>query len=261
MESKINDFKVQPINVPVIAPKNIRGYKLFPEIYANVFLCARKRSGKTSVIYNIIKECADRETNVVVFCSTHQKDANWREIKKYLDGKKINNEFYTSLNDGGNVLSEIIQDLQYQVSDSESSSEEEEVVVKFKQDRKRKKKKKPTIISPKYIFIFDDLSGELRKPEIAQLLKTNRHYKSKVIISSQYIHDLLPMSLRQIDTWLVFSGLPTEKLEQVYKQADLSIDFDKFEELYQRATAEKYSFFYIDTRADKYRKNFNIEIE
>ena len=259
--TKLNDFQVNPIQLPVIPQKNIRGSKLFPEIYANIFLCAKKKSGKTSVIYNILKNCADKYTNVIVFCSTHQKDRNWIEIKKYLDEKNINNEFYHSMNDNGNILSEIVTDLQLQVSSDSESEEEEPEILRFKTKRKKKKKKKPTIISPKYIIIFDDLSSELRKPEIAHLLKTNRHYKSKIIISSQYLHDLQPMSLRQMDYWLLFSGLPDEKLQMVYKQADLSIDYEKFYELYKQATSEKYSFFYIDTNTDTFRRNFNYQIE
>ena len=258
----INNFEVVPISIPKLELKNIKGSKLFPEIYSNVYLCAKKKSGKTSVIFNIIRECADKNTNVIVFCSTQNKDKNWIEIKKYLNEKKIPNEFYNSMLENGNILTEIITDLQGQVSDEESSSEEEPELIKFQnKKRKPKKKKKPTIISPKYLIIFDDLSSELRKPEIAHLLKTNRHYKSKVVISSQYLNDLQPMSLRQIDYWLLFSGLPYEKLESVYKQADQSISFEQFYDLYKDATQERFSFFYIDTTNDTYRRNFNQEYQ
>jgi hypothetical protein len=49
------------------------------------------------------------------------------------------------------------------------------------------------------------------------LLKWNRHYKAKVIISSQWLHDLLPESRKQIDLFLIFKGFPAKKLAEIYK--------------------------------------------
>jgi len=45
----------------------VKGSALFRLAYANIFLCARKNSGKTSAIYKIIKECSGRNTTVIAF--------------------------------------------------------------------------------------------------------------------------------------------------------------------------------------------------
>ena len=88
------------------------------------------------------------------------------------------------------------------------------------------------------------------------MLKTNRHYKSKCIISSQYVNDLVPMARRQIDYYLLFGGINEQKLKEIYMNADLNISEDHYIKLYLDATNEKYNFFYIDTNGE-YRRNFN----
>src|SRR6185437_11733738 len=71
-------------------------------------------------------------------------------------------------------------------------------------DKKRKKERVSKYQAPEYIIIFDDLSSELKSRSLLSLLKFNRHFKSKLIISSQWLHDLLPESRKQIDLFLIF---------------------------------------------------------
>ena len=85
---EINEFVVKPIPVKKLDKNDIVGGELFEEIYSNIFICAKKKSGKSTVIYNIIKKCTDKNTvGVIVFCSTYTKDGNWKAIKEYLDEK------------------------------------------------------------------------------------------------------------------------------------------------------------------------------
>ena len=46
-------LKIEPIPVPIIKPESTLGYELFQELYANIFMCAKKKSGKTNVIFKI----------------------------------------------------------------------------------------------------------------------------------------------------------------------------------------------------------------
>ena len=262
LKTKINDVIIKPIPLPKFENKDIRGADMFDNIYSNVFLCAKKKSGKTNVIYNIIKKCVDKNSTVIVFCSTHLKDAAWIEIKKYLDKKDIPNKFYSSLvEDGIDQLAALVNQLQNEVSESEESeeSEPEAEIIRMETNKieikinKRKSKK----ISQKYMIILDDLSLELKNSNVAHLLKTNRHYRSKVLISSQYINDLLPTSRRQIDVYILFSGLNEQKLREIFINADLNIEFSQFMDLYKDATDKRYSFFYVDASNCEYRQNFN----
>ena len=139
-------------------------------------------------------------------------------------------------------------------------SAEERMVEKKKETRKKAARKKATKIYPKYMFIFDDLSTELKNKNVDFLLKRNRHIQSKVLISTQWLNDLLPSSRRQMDYYILFGGLTPEKLEAVYKDADLHVDYPMFVKVYEAATAEKYSFLYIDVPNASFRKKFNTEI-
>jgi hypothetical protein len=106
------------------------------------------------------------------------------------------------------------------------------------------------------MIIFDDLSSELKSRSLLSLMKFNRHFKSKLIISSQWIHDLLPESRKQIDLFLIFKGFE-EKIALIYKDCDSGVPFETFYLIYKRSTLKPYSFMYIDTRSDAFRCNFS----
>jgi hypothetical protein len=124
---------------------------------------------------------------------------------------------------------------------------------------KKKKPRKSKYRMPDYIIVLDDLSNQMKAKSLETLLKKNRHYFSKVIMSTQYIHDLRPESLKQLDYWLVYGHQPIDKLQKIYKDTDLSIDFGLFYQMYKDATSQKFGFLYIDTNNMVFRKNFNKE--
>ena len=110
---------------------------------------------------------------------------------------------------------------------------------------------------PEYIFIFDDISNELRDPFVAHLHKTNRHYLAKIITSSQYPNDMMPSSCKQQDYWLLFAGHSEDKLAKIFKDCDTRISFDKFVQVYKQVTSVPYQFLLIDVANDQYRRNFD----
>ncbi len=373
--------KERPLNkvvvAPVIAhggepnPDKIKGYDYIPLLYANIFLCAKKKSGKTNVIYNLLDQVAGPKTTVYIFCSTVHKDATYDAIMKMLKKKNISFEAHTHFLDKGgktNILTDIIS----HADDSEKAVVFEKVIhrgkitrsgveqmanrynysahiphgeteqygfkaplsrrdeayymhnirdglhglpggeyqgrnyvpwrgefpsgfdnrtdrskrewtpkfslpnqkpykVKFGDDRTDNARdegedEKPDKISrslqdsPESIFVFDDLGKELRHPSVTQLTKTNRHEKSKVIISSQYLTDLMPEAIKQLDFVMLFKKFGVEKLKKIYEDLDLSIEFPDFEELYRYATNQPFSFFYIDVRREQFRRNFNTQL-
>ena len=266
---KVNDFKISKIKLPKISQKKIRGGDLLP-IYSKVFLCAKKNSGKTTTIFNILKKCADKETVLDLFVSTIEKDRSWIQIVKYFQNKGcvVNSNISTIGDNGEDLIREIIDTpIEFSDSETESSSdsdygyleigrEEAENKKEIKKVKKRKKKK----MAQKRIIVLDDIGHELKKPSIDQLLKVNRHQHCKTLLSSQYLNDLSPMARRQIDVFLLFKGMKKNKLEQVIRDCDTSLDYDKFERVYKFATLERYSFLYIDCARDVFRKNFSEQI-
>jgi len=265
---KINKEVVKPIPIKCLEKEEIKGYCLFPELYSNIFLVARKKSGKTSTIYKILKSCVGKHTKVHIFASTVYKDQNWIHIVDYLRKKKIEVDTFLSISGGGsNHLESILKNLKIENKEEIEKKEEEfpkpksiRVDEEEEEDEKKKipKEKKK---SPEHIFVFDDIGTELQSKSIGQLLKTNRHFLSKVICSSQNLHDLKPESRKQLDYILIYGGMNNEKLQIIHNEIDLSTSFDMFLSLYKNATKEKYNFLYVDVRNEEFRKNFNYVYE
>tara|TARA_Y100000310_G_C20550298_1_gene747721 strand:+ start:155 stop:1042 length:888 start_codon:yes stop_codon:yes gene_type:complete len=280
---RINNEKVAPLILKGDKEKDnrpIKGASIFPELYANIFLCAKKKSGKTIAATKIIKDCASKQTKVIVFCSTLDKDENHLKIKKYCKLHKIPYEGYNSMfcengNQKMNILQELMNGLEADAHvDSDEDEEEKEKMDRCQKklmtvfnsdsdddDDDDKRRKRNKFQSPEYIFFFDDLSNELKSPTLVSFLKKNRHYKCKVIVSSQYIHDLLPASLKQMDYCLTFKGMPEAKLQKIHSDFDLALDIESLINLYDYSTKEKYSFLYMDIREEKYRRNFDFQFE
>ncbi len=122
-----------------------------------------------------------------------------------------------------------------------------------------KKPKKSKYNEREIVWVLDDLSTELKTKSLVGLLKKSRHFGS-VILSSQYFLDIDPQSRAQIDYALIYGGQREDKLEIMYHDFDLSITYDEFKEMYDYATKEKFSFFYVDVRNDTFRKNFNEQL-
>lgn len=237
------------------------------DLYENVYICAKKKSGKTSVIYKILKECATKDTIVIFFVSTINNDDSYKNIRKYLDVKNIQHIDYTSLkSDDGktDVLNDIIKELEHEAKhgedDIETPSNTNLIKMNEEQEQETKKNRKSKYRSPQYIFVFDDLSNELHSSSIVSLSKKHRHFLANCIYASQFLHDLDPQTRKQMDRILLFKGQSDKKLEIIHKDADLSVEFDDFLKIYKFATKEPYSFLNIDVRNELFIKNFNTKI-
>jgi len=289
--TKINNFKVKPIKLQKDERESI-GHHLFSQVYNTSFLCAKTKSGKTTTLLRILENCAGKKTRFIVFCSTIYKDQLWRAFMSMIKHKnkkieKMNDrrseqdkepypiiEFhaFTSLYDYDergkehNILFELVKQLEEQTidtdSESESDSDEDETILKFNDKRMKVKKEKPEkYISPDYIIVLDDLSTELKSPQLVSLLKKSRHNKLQIIISSQYYHDLLPAGRLQLDYILLWKNMNDEKLKIVHSDSNLPISEEEFIKLYHMITDNTYNFMYIDKGSGTIRKNFDELIE
>jgi len=271
---RINKEDVTPVKfVDVVEDlRPVRGRDIFPEIYANSFFCARKKSGKSCAIYHTIKNCATSETRVIAFVSTLHRDPTWRSIQKLCQDMKVDFTGYTSIKDPEtkeDILDTIVKHLEQTTGEDK---EEEEARPKqgiilcaddLIQHSGQRKRKKPKERAPKIIFIFDDLSGELQSPSVTVLLKKNRHFMCKVLMASQYWNDIALQARKQIDYVLLYRGLAQslDKLTDIYKNCDLSVKFDMFLDIYRFCTKEKYHFMYIDVVNSEFRRDFSHKLE
>ena len=131
----------------------------------------------------------------------------------------------------------------------------------FDNDEEDKQERKPKKIAPEYIFVFDDMSQMLRDKTISTLIKKHRHFKSKIILSSQYVNDLSPEARKNIDIFILFKGHSENKLEEIFINMDLQISFQLFLKLYENATSEPYGFLYVDKNKGEFRRNFSYQYQ
>lgn len=249
-------------------PSKVKFGNVFSNPYNTTFLCAKRKSGKTSVLAEILDKTSNKNTTFWIFCPTTNIDDNWKEILKRLEKKgSIVNVFDSIMEGKQNQLNTIIDTLA-------KGGEEEEDVKPIKPVKKliydgnnekdangqdtNKKERKSKKISPEHIFVMDDLSHELKNPALYKLLKNGRHLKASVYLSFQYPNDLLPQGWKNCEYAICFKSFSEDKLEHIHKHLDLTIPIEKFIELYNYVMKENgYDFLFIDVKNEKYRKNFN----
>jgi hypothetical protein len=262
---KINKHIVTPINVPKVEPEMIKGYDLIPKLYCTIFICAKKESGKTNAIFKILKECTGKKTNVFIISSTVYNDDNYIYITDYFEKKNINISTHTSIQDANldELINVLEENARKELEDKKKSHEEEKpkLLLNFNEPEVKKKERKEKKVAPEYIFVFDDMSTMLRDKSISALIKKHRHFKCKIICSSQYVNDLAPEARKNIDFWILFGGHSENKLDEIYNNCDLQISFPLFNKLYENATSTPFNFLFIDRNKGQFRRNFNHEYE
>jgi hypothetical protein len=276
---KINDVvvKVAKQNKKDTDTRLAKGYKLFPEPYANIFICAKKKSGKTNLLFNILDETVGRDTHVLFFVSTIFKDKTYKAILRMLRKKGVNYHCNTSLKeetkDGSidslqvlvDTLTSMSQD-EFEDDDEDNDNEKPKDILHeiygngHDEEDEQEKEKKEKYLAPKYIIVFDDLSTELKSNSLVGLLKKNRHFNAKILLCSQHYNDLLPSSRLQQDYLILFKNISKEKLKEIYTDISTPISIEEFYKVYNYCTKDKFNFLYCDLINDEFRKNFNQKI-
>jgi len=280
-------FKLEKIKAPieVLKPQNNDdlplGHQYINHAYPNILLLAKKNSGKTNIIYNILKKCANKHTEIVIFCPTWELDDTYRQILEYLDSKDIPHQQFKNIDNLKDLMDSY--DKGYQIEGSDEEQEEGEgqsntntninintnlysyiqssktPTIEKKEEIQEMKPKKSysKFIIPEHIFIFDDCKKMLRSPVLNSLIATNRHYKSKVIISTQYFTDIMPDTRTCLDVICIFPKIPIDKIKRLHEDIQLSTELPVFEKLYLEATKKQHSFLYVDIRREQFKFNFD----
>jgi len=258
-------LKITPLITHTTNPDEVLGGKLFIDPLSNTAIISKKKSGKTTLLYHILKNVCSRSgtpSNVIIFCSTVHKDPTYKHIIEMLEKKGCNVSVYTNfIEDDENIVEGLLNELKKeaepieeeikQFKDDISMFGKNSNQVEIKPIRKSKK------LKADYTLIFDDLGSSMSHKSIDQLSKVLRHYKMRCFYLQQYLTDLKLSTRKQIDYALLFKSFNEEKLRSIYDSLDLSIDFDDFLKLYYYATKDPYNFLYIDVRNEVFRKNFN----
>lgn len=325
---KLNNINIDAIKIKGEDTRTPKGCDMFPSTYPNIAMIAKKKSGKTNLLYHILKNCIDKTTKIHLFVSTAKRDATWKDIINYLEkqGNKVDVHLgiFDSMMKGKrkkkvNMLEKLIDswglpdkkngkgkrkkknrmfggedpkvvddrpqrlpnpfDRKITFSDlgenhignllfsgmigSTPKDETLEVVTQKEPDKfsDPKQKGKGGKLVPERLIIFDDLSDQLNDPQVARLLKANRHYKAMTFTSTQYVNDIPPTARSQFDYVIAFKGHTPGKVETIRKMCDSNVDEDTFFNMYKEATSQPYSFLYANCRDNSFRVNFDEELD
>lgn len=254
----------------------------FPTHELNLAIISKKRSGKTMTIANFLPKLIGRDTKVMLFVSTLEKDPVWQHIVKQLDEKGIPYiaEMDIIDDDGNNLLEEFIAENKHREEPEENKSVPKitphrplimtsNSQVKSSPVEKKSKKPPPTKYkASEWIIILDDLGDRLHDKYLIELLKRNRHFNATVIISTQDLTDIPPKGIRQLDYVMLFKNFSDNKLEELHDKLKLGISMDLFQKLYTYATdpmtkgSNGYEFLLIDRAnpAEIYRQSFHTRL-
>lgn len=228
-----------------------RGMDVFAARYFNIAILSKKHSGKTTLIWEIIRRSLQKNTIVLFFTSTWHKDKTYRLMRKALDEKNIQYEGFTHFidDDGHNLveefMSENIDDDDDEPDDTPALySKSEALAYGMFGLKKRKSRKKKT--KPEYIIVFDDLSRDIRHKSIEKLIKKNRHYRAKIIMSSQAIVDITPGMFVNLEYLIIFKSFSDDTLLNLYKRSHMWIPYEDFLSFYKDAVSEPYGFLLVD---------------
>jgi hypothetical protein len=258
-----------------------KGKKLLDVRYWVMSILAKRRSGKTTLIFNLIKNFCTKKTIVIFFVPTFQKDDTYKAIRDYLDEKGNQYLHFGSIKeDGVDNITTFMEANKGENSDGEEKGEDSERPQGVKKPLeaptcnfgdtpevgKEKKKKEPT--PPEYLIIFDDISSELRDKSVSVLCKNSRHFKCKIILSSQSIIDLNPNTHAQVDYCCLFKDFNEDSLEKIYRKLEPNLDYESFKELYRSVTETKMkghphlnNFLLIDRARQEYRVNLSHRVD
>lgn len=276
-KKRINNVRVEPIVVSEPSAETIKGYNCIPYKKCNIFLSARKMSGKTTVIFKILKEKAGKHTSIIVVSNTFYNDSTYQKMSEYFESKGIPFIGFTSLkmDGGGNLIDEFIKQKQNEQQEKLTGKEEVKekqttlrmvggqlTKMEEKKEPKERKERKPKMQSPKYIFVFDDLAKELKTDRfLQQWITLHRHFDTINIISSQYWNHVQKDDRANIDIIILFKNVSKEKLKDIHEDTGMRITLEKFEQLYYDATEKDYNFLYIDPKANVFRHNFDVQYQ
>lgn len=276
---------VKPLEIPFdssnLSKKKWKGKNIFPgrEYWCSAIL-SKRRSGKSTLVYNLIKSFSDKNTIVILYSSSINKDKIYDSLFKYLQEEQIpyqKNTHFIDDETGANYLSTFMATTLGK--GKEKGEEEKPSLCEVDIDRQRlnagetlqdiidnpsfcskEESEEKEESKEKYIIVFDDLGSDLRDPSVTKLLKVSFHLRAKIILSSQSITDLAPQAHHQLDYVFIGPNFNEASVKQTWERIQPPEEFSVFLAIYKEVTKTPYSFLLIDRLMNEYRKNLNFNV-
>ena len=236
---KNREIKLPPKDDSKICEPDFLGREFFDLKNYACLLISKKRSGKSTVIYNILEKSVCKKDKIIIICPTIHLDDAYIGITKMLCDKGI--DYIES----SSIFGKDDKGVKFDVLNS--------ILNKYRET-------KPTF---KTWIILDDLpKAQLQGVSVENMMKTCRHYNINLLISSQNFFDISPATRSNCDFLIIFKKIPIGKLKSIHSDLQINIPFDNFIALYHDITQDDYSFMYIQRYPfEMYRKNFDTLIE
>lgn len=282
-------YQVRPVQA--IRQKNeykLLGGHIIPHKNAAIHLAGGPGSGKTTVIDNIIEQCSGPLTCVIIFSNTLNSDDSWVSIINRLRAKGQPVIERTSIFEGHgkhkkNLIKEWMDDwkkLRAEQLEIREREDNPEIGISpegmpmgggWAQPPENKERQFLQTIDPflvekngeeyeyvPFIFIFDDLSQELRDPHIAHFVKQIRHHRCKMIMSSQSWTDSMPGARENVRLWYIFRGFDRPILKKIREAiAFPNLSEEELERIYKDATRDPFSFLHVNGWQNKIMSNYS----
>ena len=254
--------------------KKWRGSNIFSARYFVLANLGKRRSGKTTLINTIVQNFATKNMILFFFVPTFYRDASYVPIREYLDEKGIVYQHYYSVKEDGVNNVEVFMEQNAHNEDSKNENEkegltsfEEEPIkpclfdTEKKSEKKERKKKQPPL---EYMFFFDDMPDNYKDKQVCKLIKLSRHFKSKIILSTQSTVDLDRSIYQQCDYVALFRNFNEDNLDKLYIRMEPWVDLEEFKRIYHRVTDSENrgirNFLLVDRNDDIFRINLNKKL-
>lgn len=189
--------------------------------YSMIFIVAKRNSGKTILVKDILYHLGKRYPIAMVISPTEQLNRNFgNNVPPLFVHYKYSDE----------LLGKLLERQQF-------------VVKRYNDD--------PSI-NPNCVLVLDDCLGslsEMRKDDNYRTIFVNgRHYKLDVIITSQYVLALTPLQRGNLDYIFLLLDNNQSNIKKYYEQFGGVFDnFNQFKKIYQKLT-ENYGCMVINNK-------------
>lgn len=258
------------INKPIIV-KNTTKVEVnsLPDLPFRGIFVGGSGSGKTNAIVNFVNFYKSRGLldRVIIICPT--KDLKLVSLVETPDDYYVSPTFAT-INTIISNIKEIVSDYKQKLKDIEhwkvlSRKQEDDLT----DDDLRWIEGQECIPPvdeyghfPRTLLIIDDsigtqLFGLNRKNPLVNFYIRSRHYGCSIILSTQYFNSLNKALRVNASFFVLFKNKDKKQIVSIYEEIASRVSLDKFIEMFNTATDEKYNFLFIDLEKGDFRMNFN----
>ena len=269
--------KIEQKNAHVHPPSY---HPVLPQHEFSMLIVAPKGSGKTNFLCNLLLKHFKGYFHRVLVCSpTINNDEKWEIVQKTKGVLAENKKLMKALNNlqrnkkvkkvvfhGGKSLEDQIKEMEEPfdgiIPEGDFFADINEVPKRIAEQQNIIQKlndlgigKKSKFLADRLLVILDDQAGMFKggntnNPMVNYVIK-HRHCSSSVIIVTQ-AYKAIPKTIRTNCNCIIVFEIPNEsELMVIYEENPEGMDYDTWKKVYQHATAEPYSFLYLNNKFPK----------